>query len=447
MMEKHAPWGWNSYDYYDTTVTEEEVRENAAVLAKHLKPYGWEYVVVDIQWYAKDAGSRREEYQYIPFGEVEMDDYGRLWPDPTRFPSSKDGAGFGPLAEYIHGLGLKFGIHIMRGIPREAAHGKLPILGSGQRANEVADPSSICKWNPDMYGLRPGMEGSQAYYDSIFALYASWGVDFVKCDDICNTNLYVDNPYSAAHEIEMIHRAIEKSGRPMVLSLSPGPALPEKAEHYKAHANLWRITDDFWDEWPLLKNMFERCDCWQDHVVEDHYPDCDMLCLGVIGKGFGQERRTRFTEAEQRTLMSLWCMFHSPLMMGGCLTLMDDWTRSLLTNEKILAMESLAYQARQVERRDTYAIWESIHQTEGKRYLAFFNLSEEEQRIFVAKEQNKIVFFLGQGEENLARVEETLNRVEKNPARVEEDSVRMAGQGIFVTELSIYSTFPLKEDR
>lgn len=80
---KHAPMGWNSYDYYDTTVTEREVRANADYMAAHLKPYGWEYIVVDIQWYAKNTGSQREKYQYIPFGEVSMDEYGRLLPVRT----------------------------------------------------------------------------------------------------------------------------------------------------------------------------------------------------------------------------------------------------------------------------------------------------------------------------------------------------------------------------
>ena len=182
-----APMGWNSYDYYDTTVNEAQVKANADFMAKHMKDAGWEYVVVDIQWYAKDAGTMRDRYQYIPFGEQEMDEYGRLLPDVNRFPSSAGGRGFGPLAEYVHGLGLKFGIHIMRGIPRMAAHKHLPILGSDATANEAADPSSICGWNPDMYGVRKE-EAGQAYYDSVIGLYAQWGVDYIKCDDICNTD-------------------------------------------------------------------------------------------------------------------------------------------------------------------------------------------------------------------------------------------------------------------
>ncbi len=381
---KHAPMGWNSYDYYDTTVTEREVRANADYMAAHLKPYGWEYIVVDIQWYAKNTGSQREKYQYIPFGEVSMDEYGRLLPCTDRFPSAKDGVGFRALADYVHGLGLKFGIHIMRGIPREAAHRHLPILGSDALASDIADPSSICKWNPDMYGIRMGEPGAQEYYDSIVALYAQWGVDFIKCDDICNTNLYVEHPYSAAHEIEMLQHAIEKCGRDIVLSLSPGPALIEKAWHYETYANMWRITDDFWDTWELLYDMFRRCELWQNHVGCGSFPDCDMLPVGWLGKGFGQERQTNFTRDEQKTMMTLWCMFGSPLMIGGELTKLDDWTQFLLTRRELLQMLDADYVGRQVARDQKHAVWSCVNEKKDERYLALFNFMEQPARCEVA---------------------------------------------------------------
>ena len=275
------PMGWNSYDYYDTTVTEADVRANAEVLARELKPYGWEYAVVDIQWYAKDAGARRAEFQYIPFGDHAMDEYGRFQPDPARFPSAAGGQGFGPLADYVHSLGLKFGIHIMRGIPRAAAHRRLPVHGTPYTAADLADPSSICRWNPDMYGVRAGHPGAQAYYDDLIAMYAAWGVDFIKCDDIANTNMYPHAPYSGRAEIEYLHNAILHSGRDIVLSLSPGPALIEQAWHYAQNANMWRITDDLWDKWEDVRAMFDRCELWQDHVAPGAFPDCDMLPLGT----------------------------------------------------------------------------------------------------------------------------------------------------------------------
>ena len=382
------PMGWNSYDYYDTTVDESAVRANADYMAAHLKEFGWEYIVVDIEWYSPGAGSRRKEYQYIPFNDNVMDEYGRLLPDPARFPSSVNGKGFGPLADYVHSLGLKFGIHIMRGIPREAAHRHIHIL-NGQDAAEVANPSSICGWNPDMYGVRDTADG-QAYYDSIIELYAQWGVDFIKCDDICNTNIYPHNPYSAKHEIEMLHKAIDKCGRPIVLSLSPGPALIEKAWHYEANANMWRITDDFWDNWNLLKDMFHRCELWQDHVSVGNYPDCDMLPVGMLGKGFGGEPwHTNFTDTELRTLMTLWCLFGSPLMIGTDLPTLDDdkATFDLLTNAEILAMEDSALRPKQIRLTGEDAAWIC---TDGSRYyVALFNLSDEDRTIAVTAEDLK----------------------------------------------------------
>lgn len=371
------PMGWNSYDYYDTTVNEEQVKANADFMAKHLKSFGWEYIVVDIEWYANDAGTMREQYQYIPFGDIEMDDYGRLQPSPKRFPSSKGGAGFAPLAEYVHNLGLKFGIHIMRGIPRKAAYEKCRIYGARETADKVADPSSICIWNPDMYGVRNTKAG-QAYYDSLFAMYAEWGVDYVKCDDICDSRLYRTEPFLGWEETRMLHEAIGKCGRPIVLSLSPGPAHIDRAWEYCKYANMWRITDDFWDEWSLLKAMFARCELWQDHVREGCFPDCDMLPLGKLGKGFGHEWETRFSKEEQKTMMTLWCMFRSPLMIGAELTLLDDWTLSLLRNEEVLSLLNKSCQGTQIVRTDTYAVWKNKDKESGKLCVALFNLGEED---------------------------------------------------------------------
>ena len=372
------PMGWNSYDYYDTTVDEAAIKANADYMAAHLKEYGWEYIIVDIEWYAHGAGTKRDKFQYIPFSKLEIDEYSRLLPDPNRFPSSKNGKGFRPLADYVHALGLKFGIHIMRGIPRIAAHNHYAVKFAN--AADIADPSSICGWNPDMYGVRNTPEG-QAYYDSLIELYASWGVDFIKCDDICNTNVYPHNPYSARHEIEMLSKAIAKSGREIVLSLSPGPALIEQAWHYETHANMWRITDDFWDNWHLLKDMFKRCELWQAHVSKGCYPDCDMLPLGYLGKGFGQERTTNFTKDEQRTMITLWCLFGSPLMLGAELTKLDDWTMSLLTNQEILNMQDPIYRPHQICRDEEKAIWmaykDDTAEQDNTIYIALFNLGEK----------------------------------------------------------------------
>lgn len=371
--ELRPPMGWNSYDYYDTTVTETDIKANADYMAKYLKPYGWEYIVVDIEWYSFDTGSRREEHQYIPFHKVEMDEYSRLFPCPDRFPSSVNGAGFKPLADYVHALGLKFGIHIMRGIPRAAAHAHTGLLGSDLTAADIANPYSICYWNPDMYGVYTQKPESQLYYDSLLELYAQWGVDFIKCDDICRMDAG-----SAKEEIRMLHRAIEKCGREIILSLSPGPAIPEEADFYHENANMWRITDDFWDNWSSLRDMFDRCKTWQGQIRPGGYPDCDMLPVGTIGKGFGNERLTNFTGDEQKTMMTLWCMTGSPLMLGAELPKLDEWTLELLTNPLVLDLLKAAEHAEEYYRNKDMIIWKSTETNSGKTNLALFNISDSD---------------------------------------------------------------------
>lgn len=376
MIAQTAPMGWNSWDCYGASVTEDIVRKNADFMAQNLKQYGWEYVVVDIQWYEPNAKS----HEYTPFAELCMDEYSRLIPAEKRFPSSAGGKGFAPLAEYVHSLGLKFGIHIMRGIPRQAVHMNTRILGTDRTAAQVAKTASICAWNTDMYGVDPHKEGAREYYDSIFKLYASWGVDYIKCDDIAR-----ELPHEE-EELVMLSEALQGCGREMVLSLSPGPALLEKAELYKQVSNMWRITDDFWDKWELLYNMFSRAEKWCTHTGAGHWPDADMLPIGSIRQDYDVGDRTKFTEDEQITMMTLWSVFRSPLIIGGEMTGFDKFTMSLLTNEGILAMHRNARDSHQVWRRvidgNEYILW-TASSAEGGRYIAVFNAGEKDGMVEV----------------------------------------------------------------
>ncbi len=364
-----APMGWNSWDCYGAAVDEETVRKNADFMAKKLKQYGWEYAVVDIQWSNPDASG----HEYQPFTELCMDEYSRLIPAEKRFPSAKDGKGFSVLAEYVHSLGLKFGIHIMRGIPRQAVHNNTAIKGTSVTARQIAKTDSICHWNTDMYGVDPNKEGARAYYESLFELYAEWGVDFVKVDDIAR-----ELPHEE-EELVMLSDALHSCGRDMVLSLSPGPALLEKAELYKQTANMWRITDDFWDKWELLYAMFERAEKWCIHSGAGHWPDADMLPIGPILQDYDKANRTKFTKPEQLTLLTLWCIFRSPLMIGGEMTGFDDFTMSLLTNEDILKMHKNSRHSHPVYRRkeggNEYILWVSVS-AEGGMYAAIFNAGD-----------------------------------------------------------------------
>ena len=373
MLAVTPPMGWNSWDCWGPAVREETVRRNAEFMARHLKQYGWEYIVVDIQWYEPGAGS----FQYRPFAPLCMDGFSRLVPAENRFPSAANGKGFRPLAEYVHSLGLKFGIHIMRGIPRQAVHAGTPILGSRATARDIAR-DSVCSWNTDMYGVNPEKDGAREYYDSLFALYASWGVDFVKCDDICR-----ELPREEA-ELELLSDCLRRCGRDMVLSLSPGPALPEKAEVYKKTANMWRITDDFWDDWRLLYDMFARADTWASVSGPGGWPDADMLPLGPLRRNEGAGDWTRFTSEEQKCMLTLWSIFRSPLMIGGDMTGFDAFTLGLLTNPGILEMHRLARYSRQAKRVKDAAgelvVW-TAGRAGGGGYGALFNLGDAPREV------------------------------------------------------------------
>ncbi len=385
----NPPMGWNSWDCYGAAVTEKELIQNADYMAKHLKEHGWEYVVCDIQWYEPTADSSH----YHKFADLCMDEYGRVIPAENRFPSAAGGKGFGPIADYVHGKGLKFGIHIMRGIPRQAVARNTPVKGTGYTAREVAHPASICCWNTDMYGLDAARPGAQEYYDSLMELYASWGVDYIKVDDICVKYGQINNENTLAYggdEIEMIHTAIERCGRPIVLSLSPGPAMVSQAEHLRKNANLWRITNDLWDSWGNIMEMFGRCHNWSPYVSEGCFPDCDMLPIGHLSirgceHGLG-DRRTRLTQAEQRTMFTLWCIFRSPMMLGCELTDMDEWTRELVTNDRVLGLLRTSRNAHQVLRTGDLIVWQA-ESTQGGCYVALFNVTNWADRFSVPLER------------------------------------------------------------
>jgi alpha-galactosidase len=342
--------------------------------------FGWDTVVVDIQWYAP----KTKVHGYIadPHNVV-LDEWGRLLPDPTRFPSAANGAGFEPLADYVHGLGLKFGIHIMRGIPRWAVEQNLPIKGSRVRAAEIADRVHVCTWanQVDMFGIDHSRPGAQAYYDSIAELYARWGVDFVKADDIAQSH-DPSYPYHAA-EIEALSRALRGSGRPVILSLSPGPAPLEQAAHLREYANMWRISNDFWDNWDALKEQFGRAHRWQTEIHPGGWPDADMLPLGRIGiRGeVGDPRWTNFTRDEQRTLLTAWCIFRSPLMFGGELPSLDKWTLGLITNPEVLAVNQHSANNRQVRWEDEVLVWTADAPSDDGKYAAVINTGELERAV------------------------------------------------------------------
>ncbi len=358
---KTPPMGWNSWDGFATTVTEAQTRSQADVMKAKLAAHGWEYIVVDIQWYEPNATG----FDYRRGAKLDMDAWGRLMPATNKFPSALDGQGFKPLADYVHSLGLKFGLHLMRGIPRQAVAARTQIKGTSYTAADIADTNSTCPWNGDMYGVDMSKPGAQEYYNSVFDQFAAWGLDFIKVDDL-------SRPYHQA-EIEAIRKAIDQTGRPIVFSTSPGATPLSDGEHVSLHANMWRISDDFWDNWKLLFEQFARVRDWTPHRGPGHWPDADMLPVGVLQMG---KNKSHFTRDEQITLMSLWSIARSPLMIGADLTKLDDFTLALLTNDEVIAVDQTSTGNREVFHGDGLYGWVANVPGSSDQYLALFNTRE-----------------------------------------------------------------------
>ena len=340
------PMGWNSRDAYGLTIGEADYRANTSVLAG-VRQYGWQYSVIDEGWYMQDPFANTLEARKYLWNEN-----GILVPDPVRFRSAVNNAGFKPLADWVHAQGLKFGIHIVRGIPRQVVVQNLPIADSGFHAADAADTASPCPWDEGNWGVKDNAAG-QAYYDSMLKLYAQWGLDYIKVDCIS------DHPYRPT-EIRQIAEAIQKTGRPIVLSLSPGPTQLDHAAEVAKYAQMWRITDDHWDGWTFdhkpnsgefpfgVRDQFDRIALWSPYVKPGSWPDPDMLPVGYLGPhpGWGQPRQSRYTQDEQRSEFTLWAISRSPLILGANLTKLDDFTRSLITSREVTDLNQQAVESK-----------------------------------------------------------------------------------------------------
>lgn len=365
--------GWNSWDFYGTSINETCAKAQADYMAANLSNHGWNLITVDIQWYQPTATG----FTYINGATLTMDQWGRLMPATNRFPSAVGGQEFKPLADYVHSKGLKFGIHMMRGIPRQAVAQNTPVLGTTNTAGQIANTTSTCSWNSDMYGVDMTKPGAQEYYDSLFALVASWGVDFVKVDDL-------SRPYHTA-EIEAIRKAIDKTGRAIVLSTSPGATPVGMGSHVMHHANQWRIADDFWDNWSALYAMFALLDNWTPYRGSGHFPDADMLPFGKISGGTTNAtgRSTYFTLNEQYTVMSLWAIARSPLILGADMTQMDPFTLSLLTNDEVIAVNQYSLHNHQLFNTNNLIAWTADAEGSTNKYLALFNATANTTNVTV----------------------------------------------------------------
>jgi alpha-galactosidase len=381
------PMGWNSWDAYGLTINEADYRANVKVLAS-IQQFGWKYAVIDEGWYMADPfADSVASHKYQFNGE------GLLIPASNRFPSAAGGAGFKPLADWVHAQGLKFGIHIVRGIPRQVVKENLPIASGKFHAADAADLAATCPWDEGNYGVGDTPAG-QAYYDSMMKLYASWGLDFIKVDCIS------DHPYRPT-EIRQIALAIKHSGRPIVLSLSPGPTAIEHGGEVAEYAQMWRISDDHWDVWHMehkpgegespfgIRDAFDRLAKWEPYARPGNWPDEDMLPFGSLSPnpGWGDPRQSHETHDEERTELNLWAIARSPLILGANLTKLDDFTRSLITNQTLLFMNQNVTYSHPIDAKDLPAgfeharVWRATIGDSGSRdyteFFGFFNLDDQ----------------------------------------------------------------------
>ena len=375
------PMGWSSWDCLGMQSNEKDIRAVADYMAEHLKEYGWNIVNIDGGWYHPlELQTVNSNMKNPP---QNMDQYGRLIPDTVKFPSAMGGIGLKALADYVHGKGLKLGIHVMRGIPWNAVSKNTPIKGTHYFAEDIVDLQDTCSWSQIMKGVNMEKPGSQEYYNSIFELYAEWGVDYVKVDDIA--------PPLHANEVIGVQKAIVNSKAPIILSISPGAIPPDQRNFLAKHAHLFRISRDFWDNWKLLKGQFNICNKWDSIHTPGHWPDADMLPIGKLRKNGGDDfialqlessvdkisnEYSRFTDAEKYTLMTLWCIFRSPLMVGGYLPENDSVTFKILTNEEVIAVNQKSENNHEIRNEKGIIIWTAEQPETNAKYVALFNTND-----------------------------------------------------------------------
>ncbi len=376
------PLGWNSFDSFGGYLYEEAAFAQLEAFSEKLAPHGYEYFVVDIGWYG--------EYELVPgtkfpspnnykhAGDIHLDEWARPQPSRCYFPN-----GFGALADRIHELGLKFGIHMMRGIPRKAVELDLPIKGSFATAADIANTDSTCVWGHYNYGINMAKEGAQAYYDSLVELFASWEVDFIKADDITSFPAEVD-----AYAI-----AIEKCNRPMVLSLSHGGEANDSFIPTYRKSDMVRITKDIWDDVESIDRSFNAWAYWREHTKPGFWPDLDMIPFGdlqtlspepsteVLDEGInpalcgkGWARPCQLNLSEKQTFITQRALSASPLFPGGDNVTLSKEDIRLLTHPKMLECNQNGISAEILYMIGDAQVWRAEHRTEiGKGWLGVFN--------------------------------------------------------------------------
>lgn len=398
------PMGWNSFDSYGVYLHEEAAMANLEAFAKKLKPYGYEYFVIDAGWFGEFKLKEGTIYPAEKHAlKVNINEYGLLQPSKTYFPN-----GLKPIIDRCHELGIKFGIHLMRGIPRVAVEKNTKVKGTEYFARDIADTTSICEWNHQNYGVDMSKPGAQEFYNSLINQMADLGVDFLKYDDLV--------PYPK--EVEGIANAIKQCGRPMIYSLSPGNDVDVNALNSFKRAHMLRVTPDIWDDQVGLDQSFEAWKKWQGHEEPGFWIDLDMIPFGKLQlmspkpegineheskkdiekkiksgelskvellAGKGWTRHSQFTKDQMYTFITLRALSASPLMMGGDLPSLDDFSLSLITHDDVLECNQNGIMGNLIYDKDTIEIWKTPKKNSQDGWIGVFNRSKSSQSISLSK--------------------------------------------------------------
>lgn len=399
-LAQTPPMGWNSFDSYGVYLYHDAALANLEAMAEKLKPHGYEYFVIDAGWFGEFKLREGTMYPTEKHAEkLNLDEYGIYQPSKTYFPH-----GFESIISRCKELGLKFGVHLMRGIPRVAVEKNLPIKGTGYFASDIADTSSICVWNPQNYGVDMSKPGAQEYYNSVINEMAEWGVDFIKYDDI------VPHP----REVDAVVKAIENCGRPIILSLSPGGRVDVAAVDTFKRANMLRVTSDIWDEQEGIDQAFAAWKKWQGEEKAGFWIDMDMIPFGqlqimsplpeglegdetkqeitrrkIAGElsnveflsGKGWHRWSEFTNNQAYTFITLRALAASPLMMGGDLPTLDDFSLSLITNEEMIKCNQNGVMGYLVTEENGFEIWNTEEKNSNNGWVGIFNRNDSPEEI------------------------------------------------------------------
>jgi hypothetical protein len=359
------PLGYNSFDSYNCHIYEEVAMKEIDAFIEKFAPHGYEYFVIDNGWFSSPKTTQFKGYM-VPVEakakpeDVSVDESGIVQPSKLFFPN-----GLKPMIEKLHAKGLKFGVHLMRGIPRVAVERKLPIKGTKYSAADVYTTSDDCTWCTFMHGLDMTKPGAQEYLNSVFNQFAAWGIDFVKVDHVTH--------FPA--EIEGYAKAIAQCGRPMVLSLSAGGTSNLKYLDSYRKTQMVRTTPDIWDNPVSLERSFESMRKWQGLEYPGFWPDLDMIPFGelcILSRPEVLPKPTSKSDAQFMGHMHHWChltetqkdsfitqraIAASPIMIGGSMISMDAHSLKLLTNEHMLACVKNGVHGRLMEEANDLELW------------------------------------------------------------------------------------------